>query len=204
MTEGASDSGVGAGPAIPVRLQRRARRLLAAGATFEETLRELRRRGAAQVSVEAVQDFFRSSFEVQRERVERRRQAVEELKRALTGPHSLHRSLAEAALLDRPQRTDRVERARPQAGEELQVAAPRPSLEAPERHPGAARSADAPQSCEGELGNGPVEAHRPGAGAEEGTSAAPPGPFRYRRDQENTSIDGRLARPGPIARTACR
>jgi hypothetical protein len=31
---------------VPARLQRRARRLLAAGATFEETLNELVRRGA--------------------------------------------------------------------------------------------------------------------------------------------------------------
>jgi len=83
---------------IPLRLQRRARRLLTAGATFEETLNELRGRGAEQVTLKAVQDFFRSDPEVQRERIERRRQAAEELKKALTGPDSLHRTLAEAAL----------------------------------------------------------------------------------------------------------
>ena len=83
---------------IPVRLQRRARRLLAAGATFEETLHELHRRGAEQLTLEAVQDFFRSNPEVQRERVERRRQAVDGLREALIGPDCLHRRLAEAAL----------------------------------------------------------------------------------------------------------
>ena len=85
-------------PAIPARLQRRARRLLAAGATFEETLSELHRRGAEQLTLKAVQEFFRSDPEVQRERVERRCQAAEELKKALVGPASLHRNLAEAAL----------------------------------------------------------------------------------------------------------
>jgi hypothetical protein len=84
--------------AIPARLQRRAGRLLAAGATFEETRDELLRRGAEQLSLKAVQDFFRSNPKVQRERIERRRQAVEELKQALAGPDCLHRSLAEAAL----------------------------------------------------------------------------------------------------------
>jgi hypothetical protein len=84
--------------AVPAKLQRRARRLLAAGATFEETLDELRRRGAEHLTLKAVQDFFRSNPEVQRERIERRRQAVEELKQALAGPDGLHRSLAEAAL----------------------------------------------------------------------------------------------------------
>lgn len=84
--------------AIPARLRRRAGRLLAAGATFEETLDELFRRGAEQVSLKAVQDFFRSNPEVQRQRIERRRQAVQELKQALAGPDCLHRSLAEATL----------------------------------------------------------------------------------------------------------
>jgi len=83
---------------VPARLQRRAGRLLAAGATFEETLDELRRRGAEHLTLKAVQDFFRFNPEVQRERIERRRQAVEELKQALAGPDGLHRSLAEAAL----------------------------------------------------------------------------------------------------------
>jgi hypothetical protein len=50
------------------------------------------------VSLKAVQDFFRSNPEVQRERIERRRQAVEKLKQALAGPDCIHRSLAEAAL----------------------------------------------------------------------------------------------------------
>ena len=68
--------------AVPARLQRRARRLLAAGATFEETLDELLRRGAEHLNLKAVQDFFRSNPEVQRERIERRRQAAEELKQA--------------------------------------------------------------------------------------------------------------------------
>jgi hypothetical protein len=99
MKLGSDNSGNRAGSVIPAKLQRRAGRLLAAGATFEETLGELRRRGAKQLSLKAVQDFFRSSLEVQRERIERRRQAVEELKRALTGPVSVRRSLAEAALL---------------------------------------------------------------------------------------------------------
>ena len=49
--------------AIPARLQRRARRLLAAGATFEETLSELHGRGAEQLTVKAVQEFFRSDPE---------------------------------------------------------------------------------------------------------------------------------------------
>jgi hypothetical protein len=97
MKHEADHNGDRAAAAIPARLQRRARRLLAAGATFEETLAELLRRGA-QLSLKAVQDFFRSNPEVQRERIERRRQAVEELKRALAGPDCLNRSLAEAAL----------------------------------------------------------------------------------------------------------
>jgi hypothetical protein len=84
--------------AIPVRLQRRAGRLLAAGATFEETLDALQGRGAEQLTLKAVQNFFRSRPDVQRERVERRREAVEELKQALAGPDCVHRNLAEAAL----------------------------------------------------------------------------------------------------------
>jgi hypothetical protein len=99
MRQAADHNNGQATTAIPARLQRRARRLLAAGATFEETLAELRRRGATELTLKAVQDFFRSNPEVQRERIERRRQAVEELKQALAGPGGLHRSLAEAALL---------------------------------------------------------------------------------------------------------
>ena len=98
MKHEAENNGDLARPAIPARLQRRARRLLAAGATFEETLSELHGRGAEQLTVKAVQEFFRSDPEVQLERVERRRQAAEELKKALIGPDSLHRNLAEAAL----------------------------------------------------------------------------------------------------------
>ena len=94
----ANSNGHLAGSVIPAKLQRRAGRLLAAGASFEETLRELRRRGAEELSLTAVQKFFHSHFEVQRERVERQRQAVEELKQALSGPDSEQRSLAEAAL----------------------------------------------------------------------------------------------------------
>ena len=99
MKQGADNNGDLAGSRIPAKLQRRAGRLLAAGATFEETMGELRRRGAEQVSLQAVQDFFRSNPEVQRERIERRRQAVEELKQALTDPNSQRHHLAEAALL---------------------------------------------------------------------------------------------------------
>lgn len=98
MKQEADNNGDLATPAIPAKLQRRAGRLLAAGATFEETLGELHRRGAEHVTLKAVQDFFRSNPELQRERIERRRQSVEELKQALAGPNSLHRSLAEAAL----------------------------------------------------------------------------------------------------------
>jgi len=98
MKHEANHNGDQATATIPARLQRRARRLLEAGATFEETLQELHRRGAEQLTLKAVQDFFRSNPEVQRERIERRRQAVEELKQALVGPDCLHRSLAEAAL----------------------------------------------------------------------------------------------------------
>jgi len=86
------------GSRIPPKLQRRAGRLLVAGASFEETLGELHRRGAEEVSLKAVQDFFRSHLEVQRQRIERQRRAVEELKQALGGPESQRRSLAEAAL----------------------------------------------------------------------------------------------------------
>ena len=46
-----------------------------------------------------MQEFFRSDPEVQLERVERRRQAAEELKKALIGPDSLHRNLAEKGLV---------------------------------------------------------------------------------------------------------
>jgi len=98
MSHDAGHNGDRATAVIPARLERRARRLLAAGATFEETLDELHRRGAEQLSLKAVQDFFRFNPAVQRERIERRRQAVEELKQALTGPDGLHRSLAETAL----------------------------------------------------------------------------------------------------------
>ncbi len=106
MKQGAARSGDGlensngdqAGSVIPAKLQRRAGRLLAAGASFEETLDELRRRGAEELSLKAVQEFFHSHFEVQRERIERQRQSVQELKQALSGPDSQRRSLAEAAL----------------------------------------------------------------------------------------------------------
>ncbi len=99
MKQGADGNGDVSGSAIPAKLQRRAGRLLAAGASFEETQGELRRRGAEQVSLKAVQDFFRSNPELHRERIERRRQAMEELKQALNDPDSQRRSLAEAALL---------------------------------------------------------------------------------------------------------
>jgi hypothetical protein len=98
MKQGAEWNGDLAGSVIPAKLRRRAGRLLAAGASFEETLRELRRRGAGTVSLKAVRDFFRSHLDVQRDRIERQRRAVEELKQALSGPDSERRSLAEAAL----------------------------------------------------------------------------------------------------------
>jgi len=98
MKHEAHHNGDRATGAIPARLQRRAERLLAAGATFEETLDELLRLGAEQLSLKGVQDFFRVNPEVQRQRIERRRQATEELKRALAGPDCLQRDLAEAAL----------------------------------------------------------------------------------------------------------
>ncbi len=85
-------------PVLPVRARQRAGRLLAAGASFEETLADLQEGGAKRVTLEAVQEFFRGNLGLQRTRLERRRQAVEDLKRALARPGSPYHGLAEAAL----------------------------------------------------------------------------------------------------------
>lgn len=85
-------------PVLPLRVRQKARRLLAAGASFEETLAELHERGAKRVSLEAVQEFYRRNATLQRERLEARRRAVEDLKRALGRPGSPYHGLAEAVL----------------------------------------------------------------------------------------------------------
>jgi hypothetical protein len=63
MKHKADNKGDLATPATPARLQRRAGRLLVAGATFEETLSELHGRGTERLTLKAVQEFFRSDPE---------------------------------------------------------------------------------------------------------------------------------------------
>jgi hypothetical protein len=81
----------------PERLQK-IDELLAEGATFEDVVRTLNDATGEGIAEVAVENYFRSNLELQKRRVRRMVEKLEELKKSLGGPESAEGKLAEAAL----------------------------------------------------------------------------------------------------------
>lgn len=77
--------------------QKLADRLLVEGATFEEVIQSVEERGGPQLTLSAVQDYFRRNLTLQMQRVRHQVQAAKSLKAALGNPESAEGELAEAA-----------------------------------------------------------------------------------------------------------
>jgi len=72
--------------------------MLIDGATFEDVVEAVNKRGGPGVSLTAVQNFFRSNLELQKQRIRRQVEDFEKLKAALGNPDTAEARLAAATL----------------------------------------------------------------------------------------------------------
>jgi hypothetical protein len=103
---GSGDSGVPASQArpvsdvaaLPAELRELAERMLIEGATFEDVYEAVNERGVP-VTLQAIQNLYRGSLELQKRRIEYQVERAEVLTRALADPDSADAQLAHAAML---------------------------------------------------------------------------------------------------------
>ncbi len=89
-------------------LQDKVREMLADGATFEDVVDTINELGSVRVTLQAIRNFFRRNFEVQRARVARQIENAEALLASIGHPESAEGQLARAAFLDGFLRLDRA------------------------------------------------------------------------------------------------
>ena len=84
---------------LPEPLRRLVEKMLVEGATFEDVVQAVNERGDEGVTQSAVQNFFRSNLELQKQRVRHQVETAEALKAAFDHPRSAEGKLADAVLL---------------------------------------------------------------------------------------------------------
>jgi len=91
---------------LPANMRELAERMLVEGATFEDVQDSLNERGVP-VTLQAVQNLYRSNLELQKRRIQFQVERAQALKEALANPGSVDAELAYAAMLTGLQRLER-------------------------------------------------------------------------------------------------
>lgn len=73
--------------------------MLVDGGTFEDVVEAVKERGKEQITLQAVQNFFRSNLGLQQQRIKRQRETAQALRQALGDPASGQQELADAILM---------------------------------------------------------------------------------------------------------
>ena len=73
--------------------------MLVDGGTFEDVVEAVKERGKEQITLHAVQNFFRSNLGLQQQRIKRQRETAQALRQALGDPASGQQELADAILM---------------------------------------------------------------------------------------------------------
>ncbi|MGH9449837.1 MAG: hypothetical protein ACRD11_04770 [Terriglobia bacterium] len=85
--------------ALSESLQTVVRQMLVDGATFEDVAEAILESGEPPVPLRAIESYFRSNLDIQKERITRRLQTAKALRESLSDPKSGHAELAEAVLI---------------------------------------------------------------------------------------------------------
>ncbi|MGH9397179.1 MAG: hypothetical protein ACRD18_10065 [Terriglobia bacterium] len=86
-------------PGLPPELRDLVRQMLVDGATFEDVVEAIAESGDTSIPLRAIESYFRSDLDIQKERIKRQLQTAKVLREALTDPKSGHTELAEAVLI---------------------------------------------------------------------------------------------------------
>jgi len=84
---------------LPADLQRLVERMLVEGATFEDAVDAVNERGREAITLQAVENFFRSNLPLQQQRIGRLIETAKALRKALGRPRSGMADLADALIM---------------------------------------------------------------------------------------------------------